>query len=169
MPTLDRRNLLRASIALAFPPGVIPLFGGCQRTQVVSSRDEPLETGKTYDEPKEALMQIQYLEIVTPDVDKICTQYSNVHGLIFNDPDPNLGGARTAKLSGGGLLGVRRPLRETESPVVRPYVLVDDIEESVAAAADSGAEVALPPMDLQGHGICAIVIQGGIECGLWQL
>jgi len=27
----------------------------------------------------------------------------------------------------------------------------------------------LPPMELPGHGICAIVIQGGIESGFWQL
>ena len=114
-------------------------------------------------------MHIHYLEIVTPDVNDICAHYSKVHGVTFSDRDPNLGGARTAKLTGGGLLGVRGPLRDTETPVVRPYVLVDDIAASVAAAADAGAEIALPPMKLPGHGTCAIVIQGGIECGLWQL
>jgi len=169
MPTLDRRNLLRASIAFAIPPGIIPLFAGCQRSQEAPLREDSMVTGRTLNEPLEPLMQIQYLEIVTPDVDKICTQYSAVHGVTFTDPDPNLGGARTAKLMGGGLLGVRGPLRDTETPVVRPYVLVDDIQAAVAAAADAGAEVALPPMKLQEHGICAIVIQGGIECGLWQL
>ena len=115
------------------------------------------------------MIQVQYLEIVTPDVDAICAQYSQVHGVTFGDPDPNLGGARTTKLTGGGMLGIRGPLRDSESPVVRPYVLVDNIIASVTAAADAGAEVALPPMQLSGHGTCAIVIQGGIECGLWQL
>jgi len=114
-------------------------------------------------------MQVQYLEIVTPDVDAICAQYSKVHGVTFGDPDPNLGGARTAKLNGDGMLGIREPLRDSETPVVRPYVLVDDIAAAVTAAADAGAEIALPPMELPGHGTCAIVIQGGIECGLWQL
>lgn len=114
-------------------------------------------------------MQIQYLEIVTPDVDALCTQYSKVHGVTFGDPDPSLGGARTAKLLGGGMIGVRGPLRETETPVVRPYLLVDDIAASAAAATEAGAELALAPMELPGHGTCAIVIQGGIECGLWQL
>jgi predicted enzyme related to lactoylglutathione lyase len=145
------------------------LFNGCQRSQEAAIRDDLSETRKSRGEPKDASMKIQYLEIVTRDVEKICTQYSKVHGVTFSDPDPNLGGARTATLTGGGLLGVRPPLRETETPVVRPYVLVDDIEASVAAAADAGGEVALPPMELQGHGTCAIVIQGGIECGLWQL
>ena len=89
--------------------------------------------------------------------------------MTFGDPDPNLGGARTAKLNGGGMLGIRGPLRERETPVVRPYVLVDDIVASVTAAADAGSEIALPPMELPGHGTCAIVMQGGIECGFWQL
>jgi predicted enzyme related to lactoylglutathione lyase len=114
-------------------------------------------------------MQIQYLEIVTPDVDAICTTYSQIHGVTFSDGDANLGGARTAKLANGGLLGVRAPLRATEEPVVRPYVLVEDIAAAVATAADAGAVVALPPMEIAGHGTCAIVIQGGIESGLWQL
>ena len=115
------------------------------------------------------MIRVQYLEIVTPDADAICAQYAKVHGVTFGAPEPSLGGARTAKLTGGGMLGVRGPLRETETPVVRPYVLVDDIVASVSAAADAGAEIALPPLKLPGHGTCAIVIQGGIDCGLWQL
>lgn len=114
-------------------------------------------------------MQIQYLEIVTADVDAVCRTYSQLHGVTFNEADQNLGGARTAKLANGGLLGVRPPLRNTENPVVRPYVLVPDIQAAVDAAAESGAEVALPPMEIAGHGTCAIVIHGGIESGLWQL
>ncbi len=115
------------------------------------------------------VMQIQYLEIVTPDVDAICTTYSQIHGVTFGEGDPNLGGARTAKLANGGLLGVRAPMRDTEEPVVRPYWLVDNIEASVATAAESDAEIALPPTELAGHGTCAIIIQGGIQTGLWQI
>lgn len=114
-------------------------------------------------------MHVHYLEIVTPDVDAMCTQYAQVHSVTFGDPDPNLGNARTAKLTGGGMLGIRGPLREDETPIVRPYVLVNDIAAAVTAAADAGAVIALPPMELPGHGTCAIVIQGGIDCGLWQL
>ncbi len=113
-------------------------------------------------------MKIQYLEIVTPEVDALCVQYSAVHGMTFSEPDANLGGARTAKLRDGGLLGIRGPMHDQETPVVRPYVLVDDIKAAVDAAAEAGAVVALPPMELPGHGTCAIVIQGGIDCGFWQ-
>ena len=114
-------------------------------------------------------MKVQYLEIVTPEVDAVCETYALLHGVAFGECDPGLGGARTAMLANGGVLGVRAPLRETEVPVVRPYVLVDDIQRAVDTAAQSGAEVALPPMELPGHGTCAIVIQGGIESGFWQL
>lgn len=113
-------------------------------------------------------MKIQYLEIVTTDVDAACALYSKMHGVSFGGADQNLGGARTAKLAGGGMLGIRAPLRHTENPVVRPYILVEDIEASVAAAAESGAEVAMPSTEIAGYGRFAIVIQGGIESGLWQ-
>ena len=114
-------------------------------------------------------MKVHYLEIVTPEVDALCDQYSKTNGVTFSQPDANLGGARTAKLDGGGLLGIRGPLRDSETPVVRPYVLVDDIKASVKAAAEAGAKIALPPMEIPEHGTCAIVIHGGIECGLWQV
>src|SRR5690554_6064028 len=71
---------------------------------------------------------IQYLEIVTLDVDGLVETYSSSLDLEFSAPDAGLGGARTVALTGGGLLGIRAPLREDENPVVRPYRLVPDIE-----------------------------------------
>ncbi len=73
-------------------------------------------------------MRIHYLEIVTKAVDEVCAAYAAAHGVRFGESDPGLGFARTAPLPGGGLVGVRAPLRETEAPVVRPYRLVDDIQ-----------------------------------------
>lgn len=114
-------------------------------------------------------MKVHYLEIVTTDVDLLCARYAQSHGVDFGEAEPELGGARTAKFSNGGMLGIRRPLRKTEAPIVRHYILVKDIQETVDTAVKFGAEVALPPTQLAGHGICAIVIQGGIETGFWQL
>ena len=113
-------------------------------------------------------MQIHYLEIVTKHVDEVCATYSAANGVQFGPPDPGLGHARTAALPGGGLVGVRAPLRETEEPVVRPYWLVDDIAAAVAAVERSGAKIAHPPLELPGHGTFAIYVQGGIEHGFWQ-
>lgn len=113
-------------------------------------------------------MQIQYLEIVTPDVEAVCTTYAQLYGVTFSEPVPELGNARTAELPEGGKLGVRAPLRDTEEPVVRPYLLVADVEAAVQAAQAAGAEIAHPAMEIPGHGSFAIYIQGGIEHGLWQ-
>lgn len=113
-------------------------------------------------------MEIYYLEIVTNDVDAVCAAYASANGLQFGQPDAGLGNARTAALSGGGLVGVRAPLRESEVPVVRPYWLVADVETAVAAAVDAGAQLAHPPLEIPGHGTFAIYIDGGIEHGLWQ-
>ena len=114
-------------------------------------------------------MQIQYLEMVTPDVNAVCEMYAQVHGVRFGESDQSLGGARTAKLANGGMLGVRAPLRDTENPVVRPYMLVENIQATVDAASEAGAEIAMPPVEIPGHGTFAIVIQGGIDSGFWQL
>ena len=114
-------------------------------------------------------MQIQYLEIVTKEVDAVCAAYASANGVQFGEPDAGLGNARTAALAGGGLVGVRAPLRETEEPVIRPYWLVKDIEAALAAAVQAGGEVAHHPMEIPGHGTFAIYLQGGNDHGLWQL
>ncbi len=114
-------------------------------------------------------MQIHYLEIVTKEVDAVCATYAAATSVQFGKPDAGLGNARTAALPGGGLVGVRALLHETEEPVVRPYWLVDDIGAAVAAAEEAGGVVAHPPLEIPGHGTFAIYIQGDIHHGLWQL
>jgi len=176
MTSLDRRKLLHAGIAFAVPLGSMPLLSGLQESAKKASNDETLQEGETKNsvdknpkqENKGKTMQIQYLEIVTSDADALCKQYSAIHGCTFSDPVMNLGNARIADLKGGGKLAIRGPLRPDETPVIRPYVLVEDVEKAVAAAKDAGAEVAIPKMEIPGHGTIGIVIQGGIECGLWQ-
>jgi len=113
-------------------------------------------------------MNIHYLEIVTSDVEAVCANYERLHGVTFSKPVAELGNARTAPLPDGGRVGVRAPMRETEQPVVRPYILVDNIESAVQAASDAGADIAHPPMELPGQGTFAIYIHGGIEHGLWE-
>lgn len=114
-------------------------------------------------------MRIHYIEIVTNDVEASCELYSEIHGVTFGDIDQGLGGARTAEMTNGGMIGVRAPMHDGEKSATRAYILVEDIEAAVAAAANAGAEIAVPPMKLPGHGTCAIYFQGGIEAGLWQL
>jgi predicted enzyme related to lactoylglutathione lyase len=114
-------------------------------------------------------MQVHYLEIVTQEVDATCATYAQLHGVTFSERDPGLGNARTAALASGGMIGVRAPMHESEQPVVRPYLLVEDIDAAAAAAKKAGAEIAHPPMEIPGYGKFAIYIQGGNHHGLWQM
>ncbi|MEM6288022.1 MAG: hydroxylase [Bacteroidota bacterium] len=114
-------------------------------------------------------MHVHYLEIVTDDVDATCALFAAVHGTAFGDPDPTLGGARTASVPGGGTVGVRAPMHDAEQTVTRPYVLVENIEAAVTAAEQAGASILVPPMEIPGHGQCAIYVQGNVEAGLWQV
>lgn len=127
-----------------------------------TDRNAPQDDSKT--------VQVHYLEFVTESVDETCEALAEIHGVEFSDPIAEFGNARTAELKDGGLIGVRAPMRKTEDPVVRPYLLVDDIEAAVKAAELAGAEVAIPPMEMPGgRGTFSIYILGGIEHGLWQL
>ncbi len=114
-------------------------------------------------------MKVHYLEIVTPDVESVCKAYELSHSASFGEPIEVLGGARICSLFDGSIVGVRAPLRENETPVVRPYWLVDDIEKAVSQVEALGAEIAVPPLDIPNKGKFAIYILGSIEHGFWQL
>lgn len=114
-------------------------------------------------------MKTQYLEIVTTEVEAVCAAYGSALNVQFGEPVPLLGGARTASLSDGGVVGVRAPLRATELPVVRPYWLVADLHAAVAAAVSAGGQLAHEPLEIPGYGTFAIYVQGGNDHGLWQL
>ncbi len=60
-------------------------------------------------------------------------------------------------------------MHEGEAPVVRPYLLVSNIEAALEEAVAAGGEVAHPPLEIPGRGTFAIYIQGGIHHGLWQI
>ncbi|MCF2859149.1 hydroxylase [Pseudoalteromonas sp. SMS1] len=114
-------------------------------------------------------MKVHYLEIVSLDVDLVCESYELAHGVNFSPSDPLLGGAKTCVLADGCIIGVRAPLRENEAPVIRPYWLVENIEQAVLEVQSKGAEIAVAPLDIPSKGLFAIYILGGVEQGLWQL
>lgn len=117
---------------------------------------------------KETAMLVQYLEIVASDVDATCSALEELHGVSFGEPEAALGNARTATLAGGGRVGVRAPMREDEAPVIRPYLLVDDIEAAVKAAEAAGGQIAMRATEIPGHGKFAIYFLGGVQYGLWE-
>ncbi len=132
------------------------------------SHSSETDESKTKQEKKGSAMQVKYLEIVSPDAEKLCDQYAKIMGAKFGEPVAMLGNARTAKIEGGGMIAIRKPMRDTETPVVRPYMEVPNLDKAVAAAKAAGAKMAIEGMEIPGHGKIAIYIQGGIECGLWQ-
>jgi predicted enzyme related to lactoylglutathione lyase len=113
-------------------------------------------------------MAVHYLEIVSNDVDALSELYERMYGLSFGPPDPDLGQARVANQADGALIGIRRPLATHEQPIVRAYVAVDDIRQSLKEAEESGAAIAYPATRQGNRGTFAIVIQGDLEHGLWQ-
>ena len=80
----------------------------------------------------------------------------------------HLGLARVAEAADGLLIGVRAPLAEHETPIVRTYYEVADIAQAVAAAEAAGAVIAYPPTRQGDTGTWAIYFLGDIQIGLWQ-
>ena len=113
-------------------------------------------------------MAIHYLELVSDDADTLTALYQRVHGLSFGPPDADLGSARVAAQADGTLVGIRRPLAAHEQPTLRTYLAVDDIQLAVEEAEAHGAHIAYPPTRQGRRGTFAIVIQGGVQHGLWQ-
>src|SRR5688572_3381986 len=114
MPKINRRSTLRVGLAAMALPGAAILNLGCTPDEdhgALNTNSVPDDQSNVRDKnaDKGNAMKIQYLEIVTPDVDAACELYSQMHGVTFGDADKNLGGARTAKLADGGTLGIRAP------------------------------------------------------------
>ena len=111
---------------------------------------------------------VHYLEIVSNDADALTALYQSMHGLSFGPPDPDLGQAHVATRADGTLVGIRKPLAAHEQPIMRTYLAVEDIQQAVKKAEQRGATIAYPPTRQGNRGTFAIVIQGGVEHGLWQ-
>lgn len=60
-------------------------------------------------------------------------------------------------------------MRNTEDPVVRPYWLVENIDQAVSRVEAQGAKIAMTPMEIPGKGRFAIYILGSNDHGLWEL
>ncbi|MEL7059887.1 MAG: hypothetical protein AAGN46_07665 [Acidobacteriota bacterium] len=112
--------------------------------------------------------RVHYTEIVCNDVAEHIAALEQVHGLSFGPPMADLGLAQVAKAPDGRLIGVRAPLAEHETPIIRTYVEVADIAGAVEKAAAAGAVIAYPPTQQGDTGTWAIYILGDLQFGLWQ-
>ncbi len=129
----------RMSVLILVPTMLIAAAAGVR----VASEPE----GAGGEASKESFVKVEYLEIVTDAVDVTCEALGEAQGVTFGEPIAELGNARTADLRGGGRIGVRAPMSPNETPIVRPYALVDNIAAAVKAAEAAGGEIALPPTE----------------------
>lgn len=161
--------MMRPTLAIRAAFRTLPLalvLGVCCAAFALGHQDARTPTPSA---TEENAMHVQYLEIVTHKVEATCAALAQLHGVTFGEPEPGLGGARVAALESGGRIGVRAPLAEHDLPIVRPYLLVDDIAAATAAAEAAGAEFAMTATEIPGHGTFAIYFLGGIQYGLWEL
>ena len=153
-----------ATIAL-----LVPALHLCSCNSSIAAKTQSHSvSAEALDATKEPSMLVQYLEIVTSEVDATCTVLAKVHDVTFSEPDAGFGNARTAALKGGGRIGVRAPMAEQDMQIVRPYVLVDDIEAAVKTAEAAGAKFAMLATEIPGHGKFAIYFLGDMQFGLWE-
>jgi uncharacterized protein len=140
--------------------GLMSVSVGCRSDQRSEST-----AGEEMNSKRPAL----YLEIVCDDVDAVIALYERVHGLSFGPPDADLGQARVATRADGALVGIRNPLAAHEQPIMRTYLVVDDLQQAVKRAEDAGAVVAYVSPTRQGQwGNFAILFQGDVQHGFWQ-
>lgn len=113
-------------------------------------------------------MGVHYLEIVCEDIEATCALLEQIQGLKFGDDISDLGFAKVAKSLDGHLVGVRKLLGDHETPIIRPYLKVDDMKKAVESAEQKGAIIAYPPTRQGSTGTWAIFILNGIQHGLWS-
>ncbi len=136
---------------------------------ITASPQSPAASAETHQTTKKSAMLVQFLEIVTSDVDTTCKALEKVHGVTFGKPVAELGNARTTALQSGGRISVRAPLSEGDMTIVRPYMLVGDIEAAIQSADDAGAEFLMRTTEIPAQGKFAIYSLAGTQFGLWEM
>ena len=109
-----------------------------------------------------------YLEVVATDSQAASAYYESAFGWQFEQV-AELGNAMVAEMPGGSLCGIREPLSDIETPIIRTYFQVPDLAEATSQARRSGATILLDQMEIPGRGQIAIFELCGIEQGVWQL
>ena len=110
---------------------------------------------------------ITHIEFPADDVDRARRFYEAVAGWEISETEgfPGYFTFRSEEGHGGGL-GKRD---EAVGSVVRVYITVDSLEDSVAAAEANGGSVVTPPQDVPGQGrFAAVKDSEGSEIGLWE-
>lgn len=118
-----------------------------------------------------------WIDLATPDLDAAQEFYSQLFGWGFADQGADFGGYRMitkdGKFVGGAMSSLMGPEGPTDQPQVPTcwtvYLHTPDMNATLAAAAQSGATVMLPAMDVGDAGRMGLVSDpAGAVVGLWQ-
>jgi predicted enzyme related to lactoylglutathione lyase len=109
-----------------------------------------------------------WIDIGTPDLDGAIAFYSDLFGWEVEKGPADMGHYSMAQLHGAFVAG----LADQQVPgmtVWTTYLAVDDIDASVALAAEHGGTVVAEPMTIEGFGRMAVVADpGGAMIAFWQ-
>jgi uncharacterized protein len=111
-----------------------------------------------------------WIDLTSSDTARSRDFYCNLFGWTAEEPAPEFGGYFNFQKHGGRIAGCMSTRDGANTPDAwSVYLTTDDARKTVAAAAASGAQVHVPPMDVADLGTMAVIGDpGGAGIGLWQ-
>lgn len=117
---------------------------------------------------------IGWVDLMTPDVEVSRTFYSDLFGWTSTDMPTPMGVDYTQFYKDGQLVAGMGPMPSEMSaagapPVWSSYVIVEDLDATLAKVAAAGGQVVMPAMDIMSEGRMAMAADpsGGV-IGIWQ-
>jgi len=114
--------------------------------------------------------QFAHIELTTSDLKKAKQFYAKLFAWKLTDMPMGSGGVYTMIAPGKGAGGGMQAKPMPTAPVAwLPYVEVDDVKKSLAAAAKMGGKIALPATDIEKNGTIGVFIDpAGAMLGVWS-
>lgn len=110
-----------------------------------------------------------WVDLMSSDVDASKEFYSGLFGWTFEDPGPRLGGYGNFRSDGHNVAGMGKNPGQGIPDLWSTYFAVDDLEATVAAASQAGAQVVAPVMAMEDLGSMAMLTDPAQAVfGVWQ-
>src|SRR5438105_3378787 len=111
-----------------------------------------------------------WVDLMTSDVDRGRSFYSQLFGWTAEEPNPEFGGYFNFSKDGVLLAGCMSSQPGQGAPDAwSVYLATDDAQKTVDAATANGGQVQVPPMAVADLGTMAVVGDaGGASIGVWQ-
>ncbi len=111
-----------------------------------------------------------WVELTTDDAKKASNFYSSLFGWEFSAPsDTPVGPYYMSERGDQAGIGMMNKPMEGMPSAWLPYVLVENLEGTVAKAKELGSEIVVPPTAVEEHGIFAVIKDPqGAHLGVWE-